>query len=706
MNSEIISKKLNISTKQVENTLNLLNSGATIPFIARYRKEQTGNLDEVIIASILKENEDLINLEKRKQTILSAIESQDKLTDALKKQITDCTDPDKLEDIYLPYKQKRKTKATIAKEKGLEPLANIIMAQNNHSPYDAARKFLSKDVESIEDAIEGAGYIVAERISESSISRQAIRQMFEKYAVIRSKLVKTKEEEAEKYKDYFDWEESLGRIPSHRLLAILRAGNEGLLRVKIDVDEEFALRKLNNIFIKSYSESAELMQDFIADAYKRLIRPAMENEFLRKAKEKADKEAINVFAENLRQLLLQPPLGAKRVLAIDPGYRTGCKVVCLSESGDLLSNTTIYPHPPQNEYKQAQKRLASLVSQYKIEAIAIGNGTAGRETERLVKNTRFDREVRAYVVNEAGASIYSASTIGREEFPDYDVTVRGAVSIGRRLIDPLAELVKIDPKSIGVGQYQHDVDQKLLKESLDLVVESCVNSVGADLNTASKYLLKYIAGIGEKLAANIVEYRAKHGLFANRNELKKVSGMGAKAFEQAAGFLRIPNSDNILDNTSVHPESYHIVEQIAKDYNVKIPELVENKNLIESIDWQKYTGETAGKYTLEDIKKELLKPGRDPRKAVRMFEFANISDINELKQGDTIPGIVNNITNFGAFVDIGIKQNGLIHVSNFGEGFVSDPHKIIRLHQQVMVEILDVDTGRNRIQLRLVSKLN
>jgi len=637
---------------------------------------------------------------------LSAIESQDKLTDALKKQITDCTDPDKLEDIYLPYKQKRKTKATIAKEKGLEPLANIIMAQNNHSPYDAARKFLSKDVESIEDAIEGAGYIVAERISESSISRQAIRQMFEKYAVIRSKLVKTKEEEAEKYKDYFDWEESLGRIPSHRLLAILRAGNEGLLRVKIDVDEEFALRKLNNIFIKSYSESAELMQDFIADAYKRLIRPAMENEFLRKAKEKADKEAINVFAENLRQLLLQPPLGAKRVLAIDPGYRTGCKVVCLSESGDLLSNTTIYPHPPQNEYKQAQKRLASLVSQYKIEAIAIGNGTAGRETERLVKNTRFDREVRAYVVNEAGASIYSASTIGREEFPDYDVTVRGAVSIGRRLIDPLAELVKIDPKSIGVGQYQHDVDQKLLKESLDLVVESCVNSVGADLNTASKYLLKYIAGIGEKLAANIVEYRAKHGLFANRNELKKVSGMGAKAFEQAAGFLRIPNSDNILDNTSVHPESYHIVEQIAKDYNVKIPELVENKNLIESIDWQKYTGETAGKYTLEDIKKELLKPGRDPRKAVRMFEFANISDINELKQGDTIPGIVNNITNFGAFVDIGIKQNGLIHVSNFGEGFVSDPHKIIRLHQQVMVEILDVDTGRNRIQLRLVSKLN
>jgi len=701
-----ISKSLNIRGLQVKNTLDLLESGATIPFISRYRKELTGNLDEVQIADIKAEYQKIIDFNKRKETVLKSIDEQGKLNDTLKQKIENAENIDVLEDIYLPYKQKRKTRATIAVEKGLEPLANIIMKQNENDPTNAAYRFVKGDVADNDEAIQGALDIIAERVSESEISRKNIRKLFDYQAKIVSKVVSTKKEEAYKYSDYFDWDEKLSKIPSHRLLAMLRAKDEGLLRIKINVEEEKALDNLNRIFVKSHNESGELVKTACKDAYKRLLQPSLENEFLRKAKEKADLDSIKVFAENLRQLLLLPPLGQKRVLAIDPGFRTGCKVVCLNEQGDLLTNATIYPHPPQNDVKMSKKKIASLASQYKIEAIAIGNGTASRETERFVKAIQFDREVRVYVVNEAGASIYSASKVAREEFPDYDVTVRGSVSIGRRLVDPLSELVKIEPKSIGVGQYQHDVDQKILKENLDLVVETCVNSVGVDLNTASKYLLKYVAGIGEKLANSIIEYRTENGAFNSRNELKKVSGMGAKAFEQSAGFLRIKNGSNKLDNSAVHPESYAVVKKIAKDLNCEVSELIGNTDLIAKIDVKKYITKDIGEPTLNDIKQELLKPGRDPRKAVRMLEFADIKTIDDVKTGDIIPGIINNITNFGAFVDIGIKQNGLIHVSNMANEFVDNPHKIIRLHQQVMVQILDVDKVRNRIQLKLEEKLN
>ena len=677
-----ISKVLNISVLQIKNTLNLLDGGATIPFISRYRKELTGNLDEVQIADIKNEYQKIIDFNKRKQAVLKSIDEQGKLSDTLKLKIENAQDIDVLEAIYLPYKQKRKTRAIIAIEKGLEPLANIIMKQNENDPQNAAYRFVKGDVNDSDEAIQGALDIIAERVSESEISRKNIRKLFDYQGKIVSKVVSTKKEEADKYSDYFDWDEKLSKIPSHRLLAMLRAKDEGLLRIKVNIEEEKALDNLNRIFIKSQNQSGELVKIACKDAYKRLLQPSLENEFLRKAKAKADLDSIMVFAENLRQLLLLPPLGQKRVLALDPGFRTGCKLVCLNEQGDLLTNATIYPHPPKNDVKLSKKKMASLVSQYKIEAIAIGNGTASRETERFVKGIQFDREVRVYVVNEAGASIYSASKVAREEFPEYDVTVRGSVSIGRRLVDPLSELVKIEPKSIGVGQYQHDVDQKILKENLDLVVESCVNSVGVDLNTASKYLLKYVAGIGEKLANSIIDYRTENGAFDSRNELKKVSGMGAKAFEQSAGFLRIKNGKNPLDNSAVHPESYSVVKKMAKDLDCEVLQLIGDTDLIAKIDIKKYVKSELGELSLNDIKQELLKPGRDPRKAVRMLEFADIKTIEDIKIGDVIPGIINNITNFGAFVDIGIKQNGLIHVSNMADEFVDNPHKIIRLHQQ------------------------
>ncbi len=701
-----IAISLNLKETSVRNTINLLNDGATIPFISRYRKELTGNLDEVQIADIQKEYNTLIEFDKRKEAILKSIEEQGKLTEELKTKIENAENIDILEDIYLPYKQKRKTKATVAKEKGLEPLANIIMKQDEPNPYFKAEKFVNKDVADADEAISGALDIIAERINENEITRKNTRYLFEREAVISSTVVAKKIEEADKYKDYFDWQESLKKMPSHRFLAINRAFSEGFLKVKVTVDEEKALEKIERIFVKSNNECSVLMSKAIKDSYKRLIQPSLENEFLSKTKEEADKDAIKVFAENLRQLLLLPPLGQKRVLAIDPGFRTGCKIVCLNEQGDLLSNATIYPHAPQNEHNLAKKKLSLLVSQYKIEAIAIGNGTASRETENLVKNTQFDREIRVYVVNEAGASIYSASKVGRDEFPEFDVTVRGTVSIGRRLVDPLSELVKIEPKAIGVGQYQHDVNQKLLQENLDLVVESCVNKVGVDINTASKYLLKYVAGIGEKLANSIVEYRTENGAFKNRTEIKKVKGMGSKAFEQCAGFLRIKNGDNPLDNSAVHPESYNVVNKIAEDLSVKITEIIGNKEIIDKLDLQKYATVEIGLVSLQDIKDELMKPGLDPRKAIRVHEFANIKTIDDIKVGDVLPGIINNITNFGAFTDIGIKQNGLIHISNMADEFITDPYKIIRLHQQVMVEILEIDKSRNRIQLKLKEKLN
>ncbi len=701
-----IAISLNLKETSVRNTINLLNDGATIPFISRYRKELTENLDEVQIADIQKEYNTLIEFDKRKEAILKSIEEQGKLTEELKTKIENAENIDILEDIYLPYKQKRKTKATVAKEKGLEPLANIIMKQDEPNPYFKAEKFVNKDVADADEAISGALDIIAERINENEITRKNTRYLFEREAVISSTVVAKKIEEADKYKDYFDWQESLKKMPSHRFLAINRAFSEGFLKVKVTVDEEKALEKIERIFVKSNNECSVLMSKAIKDSYKRLIQPSLENEFLSKTKEEADKDAIKVFAENLRQLLLLPPLGQKRVLAIDPGFRTGCKIVCLNEQGDLLSNATIYPHAPQNEHNLAKKKLSLLVSQYKIEAIAIGNGTASRETENLVKNTQFDREIRVYVVNEAGASIYSASKVGRDEFPEFDVTVRGTVSIGRRLVDPLSELVKIEPKAIGVGQYQHDVNQKLLQENLDLVVESCVNKVGVDINTASKYLLKYVAGIGEKLANSIVEYRTENGAFKNRTEIKKVKGMGSKAFEQCAGFLRIKNGDNPLDNSAVHPESYNVVNKIAEDLSVKITEIIGNKEIIDKLDLQKYATVEIGLVSLQDIKDELMKPGLDPRKAIRVHEFANIKTIDDIKVGDVLPGIINNITNFGAFTDIGIKQNGLIHISNMADEFITDPYKIIRLHQQVMVEILEIDKSRNRIQLKLKEKLN
>lgn len=699
---DIIAQALGIRTGQVSNTIALLDEGATVPFISRYRKERTGSLDEVQVLNIKEQHEKYTELEKRKETVLKTIGEQELLTPELKNRIENCFDAVELEDIYLPYKPKKRTRATIAREKGLEPLAKIMMKQLERSLETRAASFLNDQVASVDDALAGARDIVAEWISENEKARNIVRRGFEQDAFIYSKVIKGKEEEAAKYRDYFDWKEPLKKCASHRLLAMRRGENEGFLRVSIEPDTDKILTHLNRFFVTGLNSCADYVELAVKDSLKRLIQPSIETEFAALSKEKADEEAIRVFAENIRQLLLAPPLGQKRVLAIDPGYRTGCKVVCLDEQGNLLHNETIYPHKPQEDFKMSAKKLTSMVEMYKIEAVAIGDGTASRETESFIKRLHFDRELRVYMVNEDGASVYSASSIARQEFPQYDVTVRGAVSIGRRLMDPLAELVKIDPKSIGVGQYQHDVDQKKLKNSLDSVVELSVNSVGVNLNTASKHLLTYISGLGPQLAENITVFRKENGPFASRDELKKVPRMGPVAFEQSAGFLRIPDAKNPLDNSAVHPESYKIVEKIAKDLKCGISDLVRNETLVNQIDWQKYVTEKTGLPTLNDIKAELLKPGRDPRKAIKIFEFAEgIRSINDLREGMELPGIVNNITNFGAFVDLGIKESGLIHISEMADQFISDPNTVVKLQQHIKVRIKEIDVARKRIQLSL-----
>lgn len=707
-----ISSKINSPTKGIENTLHLLNEGATIPFIARYRKELTGNLDEVQIGEILKLKEEFETIEKRKNSILKSLEEQEVLTDELRNRIHAAGDLITLEDLYLPYKKTRKTKADTAREKGLEPLAKMLMAQtkrlNASELTDLAGRFVKGEVNSEADALEGARNIIAEWINERTDVRNMIRNRIQRFGMISTSVVKKfeEDEEAQKFRDYFNWNEPLNRIPSHRLLAILRAVQEGFIRLKVDIDEEEILENISNRIIKSEDAAGEQIRISIEDSFKRLLFPALSNEALSAAKEKADETAIAVFAKNLRQLLLGSPLGEKRVLAIDPGFRTGCKIVCLDAQGNLLHNETIFPHPPQNDSKGAMRKLSSLTDAYKIEAIAIGNGTASRETEQLVKRVHFKNDIQVFVVNEAGASIYSASKIAREEFPNYDVTVRGAVSIGRRLQDPLAELVKIDAKSIGVGQYQHDVNQTRLQASLDTVVEHCVNLVGVNLNTASVPLLSYVSGIGPKLAENIVAFREENGAFQSRNDLKKVPRLGEKAFEQAAGFLRIKNAKNKLDDSAVHPESYGIVEKMAKDKGVSVSDLIGNKNRLEKIDLNKYITETVGLPTLTDIVKELEKPGLDIREEAKVFTFnQNIKTIHDLKEGQLLPGIVNNITNFGCFVDIGIKESGLIHISNLSDSFVKDVNEHVHLHQQIVVKVLDVDVDRKRIQLKL-HKLN
>jgi uncharacterized protein len=700
--TDIISQELGISSVQVLNTINLLNEGATVPFISRYRKERTGSLDEIQISKIKELNEKFTELEKRKETVLKTIDEQEKLTPELKSRIENCYDAVELEDIYLPYKPKRRTKAAIAREKGLEPLAKIIMKQVERDPVFRANSFLNDEVESAEDALAGARDIVAEWISENEKARNIVRRGFDLGAGISSKIIKGKEEEAAKYRDYFDWNEPLEKCPSHRLLAMRRGENEGFLRVSISPDEDRVLENLERFFVKGNNESSGQVALAVKDSLKRLIQPSIETEFANLSKEKADEEAIKVFADNLKQLLLAPPLGQKRILAIDPGYRTGCKVVCLDEQGNLLHNETVYPHKPQEEKKMAAKKITSMVEVYRIDAVAIGNGAASRETEAFLKKLRYNREIRVYVVSEDGASVYSASPVARKEFPQYDVTVRGAVSIGRRLMDPLAELVKIDPKSIGVGQYQHDVDQKKLKNSLDTVVELSVNSVGVNLNTASRHLLTYVSGLGPQLAENIVAFRKENGAFSSREALKKVPRMGPKAFEQAAGFLRIPDAENPLDNSAVHPESYKIVQQIAKDLKCEVKDLVQNEERASKIDFQKYLTEEVGWPTLNDIKKELQKPGRDPRKPIKVFEFAEgIFSIEDLHEGMELPGIVNNITRFGAFVDVGVKQSGLVHISELADRFISDPNEIVKLHQHVKVRVKEVDVARKRIQLSM-----
>lgn len=704
MFTQLISQTLSISAKQVENTIKLLNEGATIPFISRYRKELTGGLDEVAISSIQDAYSKFNEIEKRKQTILSTIEEQGKLTGDLKKRIEDCWSATELEDIYLPYKPKRRTKAEIAREKGLEPLAKIIMSQRESHIFDKANRFVQGDIKDTDDAIKGAKDIIAEWISENETARNIVRSSFERDAIITAKLVKGKEEEAEKFRDYFDFEEPLRRCSSHRLLAIRRGEKEGFLKVTVTpVSDEKALERMERFYIKGNSECSDMVYDALKDSYKRLIKPSIETEFSNISKEKADEEAINVFAENLKQLLLSAPVGEKRVMGVDPGYRTGCKIVCLDNQGNLLHNEAIFPHPPQNDKSQAMRKVSQMIEAYNIEAIAIGNGTASRETEQFFKQMRFPREVQVFVVSENGASIYSASKIAREEFPDYDVTVRGAVSIGRRLMDPLAELVKIDPKSIGVGQYQHDVDQSKLKKSLDQTVELCVNQVGVNLNTASKYLLTYISGLGPALAQNIVDYRKEKGGFKNRRELLKVPRMGEKAFEQAAGFLRISDGENPLDNSAVHPESYYIVEQMAKDLNCTVSELIKDKELQNKLNLNQYISDKIGMPTLKDIKQELDKPGRDPRQTAQVFEFdPNVKTLSDLHEGMILPGIVNNITNFGCFVDIGIKENGLIHLSNMAKRFIKDPTEVVKLHQHVEVKVIGIDKERKRIQLSLI----
>lgn len=703
--SQMIAAELKLPAHRIANTLKLLQGGATIPFISRYRKEATGGLDEVQIGDIQTRYEKLCELSKRKETVLSTIEEQGKLTPELKARISACWNATELEDIYLPFKPKRKTRAEAARAKGLEPLALLLMMQKENNLAAKVRNFVKGEVKDEEDALKGARDILAEQISEDERSRNLMRNQFQRQALIQSKVVKGKEAEeaSAKYRDYFDFCEPLKKCSSHRLLALRRGESEGVLKVTIfPEDEDMCNERLQRLFVRANNECAHQVKEALTDAYKRLLKPAIETEFAALSKEKADEEAIRVFAENLRQLLLAPPLGQKRVMGIDPGFRTGCKVVCLDAQGTLLHNEAIYPHPPKSEYAQAARKIVKLVEQYKIEAIAIGNGTASRETEQFVTSQRYDREVQVFVVSEDGASIYSASKTAREEFPDYDVTVRGAVSIGRRLMDPLAELVKIDAKSIGVGQYQHDVDQTKLKASLDQTVESCVNLVGVNVNTASKHLLTYVSGLGPTLAQNIVDYRTENGPFESRRQLLKVPRMGAKAYEQCAGFLRIPQAKNPLDNSAVHPESYPIVEQMAEDLNCTVADLIKDKELRSKIDLKKYVTDTVGLPTLTDILQELDKPGRDPRQKIQVFEFdKNVRTLDDLQEGMELPGIVTNITNFGCFVDIGIKENGLVHVSQLADRFVSNPADVVRIHQHVRVKVMSIDHERKRIQLTM-----
>lgn len=702
---EFIQKQLNISEKSINNTLQLLAEDCTIPFISRYRKDKTGNLDETQIEQIAKISKQFEEIVKRKESILKSIEEQNALTPELQQRIEESFDIQELEDLYLPFKKRRKTKADTAKEKGLEPLAKIIMSQKNNDVHFLASKYLNNDVPSEEEALQGARDIMAEWINENMYVRKNLRRLYQRKAGITSKVVKAKkdEEDAQKFSQYFEWEENLSRTPSHRLLAMLRAEAEGFVKVNVGIDKEEAIDFIEKAIIKSDNESSDQIALAIKDSYKRLLEPAISNEALQEAKEKADKKAIEIFSENLSQLLLAPPLGEKRILAIDPGYRSGCKVVCLDEKGDLLHNETLYPHAPQNESGMAMKKIRSMVNAYNIEAISIGNGTASRETEFFIKKIAFDKPLQVFVVSEAGASVYSASKIARDEFPTYDVTVRGAVSIGRRLSDPLAELVKIDPKSIGVGQYQHDVDQTQLKNELDSTVMKCVNSVGINLNTASKSLLSYVSGIGEKMAENIVNYRAENGAFEDRKQLKKVPRLGEKAFQQAAAFVKIANSKNPLDNSAVHPEAYGIVEKMAKDLGIKTNELIANKDKIALVQPESYITEEIGILGIKDILKELEKPGLDPRKAAKVFEFdPNVKSIKDLKAGMILPGIVNNITAFGCFVDLGIKESGLVHISQLKDGFVSDVNEVVKLHQHVRVKVTEVDEARKRVQLSMI----
>lgn len=700
--ADFIAGRVNGDIRFIRNLLQLLEDGATVPFIARYRKEMTGNMDEVRIAEIKTLYTQFQELEKRKTSVLESIREQGKLTAELERQILECEESRLLEDLYLPFKPKKQTRAAKARLKGLEPLAVILMRQEAGDVGDKAARFVKGEVESEEEALQGARDIIAEWINENEVARNRIRRLIEREAFVRAKGIKGKEKEGEKYTDYFDYRESLKQCPSHRMLAIRRGEAEGFLKVNLEIEEEKALEGIEKIVVKGNNECTSQVRMAVKDAYKRLLFPSIEAEYMSLAKQKADTEAIRVFAENLRQLLLASPLGNKRVLAIDPGFRTGCKVVCLDETGKLVHNENIYPHPPQNEYKQAAAKVANMVATYEIEAIAIGNGTAGRETERFIQNLRYDRKVQIFVVSESGASVYSASKIAREEFPNYDVTVRGAVSIGRRLMDPLAELVKIDPKSIGVGQYQHDVDQGKLKEALDQVVESCVNKVGVNVNTAGKYLLTYVSGLGPTLAENVVEYIRENGAMKSREELKKVKRMGPKAFEQCAGFLRIENARNPLDNSAVHPESYYIVEKMARDMGVQVQQLIGNEQLCSRIVAERYVDEKTGILTLKDIVEELKKPGRDPRTLAKVFNFAEgISKIEDLKEGMVLPGIVTNLTSFGAFVDVGVKQDGLVHISEIADRYVANPADVLSLHQQLRVKVVQVDSERKRIGLSI-----
>ncbi len=699
-----ISKEFGVTPRVAENVIKLLDEGATVPFIARYRKEMTDTMNEETVAEVKKRLEQLDELEKRKVFVLKSIAEQEKLTPELERQITNAETLQDVEDLYLPYKPKRRTKAEIARQKGLEPLAKLIMSQNSDDVNGLAKRFISKEkeVNNEEEALKGACDIMAEWISENINGRNRIRKIYHRDGIISSTLVKGKEAEAQTYKQYFDFKEPISKAPSHRVLALFRAEEEGLLKVKLSIESDDALKVLDSIFLKNDNASTDLVQDSIDDAWKRLLEPSLETEMRALYKEKADEVAVKVFAENLRQLLLAAPLGKKRVLALDPGFRTGCKVVILNELGALIHNETIYPHPPQNEHGKAAAKIAHLVQAYKIDVIAIGNGTAGRETEDFIKSIRFDRDITAVMVNESGASIYSASKVAREEFPDYDITVRGAVSIGRRLMDPLAELVKIDPKSIGVGQYQHDVNQKMLGDELNTVVESCVNAVGVELNSASEQLLSYVSGVGPQLASSIVKYRNENGRFTIRKQLLEVPRLGNKAFEQCAGFLRIHGAKQPLDASAVHPESYHIVEKMAKKLGVKVEDLIGNEELIAKINPKEFIEKDFGIETVNDIIDELKKPGRDPRKTFEVFEFdKNIRTINDLRQGMQLVGIVTNITAFGCFVDVGVHQDGLVHISQMSNSYITDPNQVVKLNQKVKVTVTDVDIPRKRISLSM-----